>query len=263
MRLPLVAMFALLWSVGCGNPEMTAQLPNGATMEFVWIEPGKFTMGAVGWMFEKGGWEGPRHEVAISKGFYLGKFEISQAQWQAVMGTAPWTGKEHVVAEPERPAVYISWNDMQEFIRRMNLAAGEDLYRLPTEAEWEYACRAGTTTRWSFGDDESLAEDYAWYDKNTVEVGLKQAQPIGSKSSNPWGLYDMHGNVWEWVSDWHSGPYPNAAQVDPSGGVAGERHVMRGGGFLNHVGNLRSAKRFGHESSLRYPAIGARLVRTK
>jgi formylglycine-generating enzyme required for sulfatase activity len=263
MRLPLVAMFALLWSAGCGNPEMTAQLPNGATMEFVWIEPGKFTMGAVGWMFEEDGWEGPRHEVAISKGFYLGKFEISQAQWQAVMGTAPWTGKEHVVAEPDHPAVYISWNDMQEFIRRMNLAVGEDLYRLPTEAEWEYACRAGTTTRWSFGDDESLAEDYAWYDKNTVGVGLKHAQPIGTKSSNPWGLYDMHGNVWEWVADWHSGPYPNAGQVDPSGGAAGERRVMRGGGFLNHAGNMRSAKRFGYEPSLRYPGIGARLVRTK
>ena len=259
--MPLVA--GLLWCAACGNPEITVELPQGQTMEFVWIEPGAFTMGSPVWMFEKDGWEGPRHEVVISKGFFLGKFEIEQAQWQAVMGTAPWTGKEHVMARQDHPAVYISWNDMQEFIRRMNLMAGEDLYRLPTEAEWEYACRAGTTTRWSSGEEESSLGEYAWYSDNVIKAGMEHAQPSGAKSPNSWGLYDMHGNVWEWVEDWHSGPYSSESQVDPTGPAEGVRRVMRGGGFINRAGNLRSAKRFGYEPSLRYPGIGARLLRKK
>ena len=110
--------------------------------------------------------EGPQHEVTISKGFYLGKYEVTQGQWQAVMGTTPWSGQSYVQVDADNPAVYVSWNDVQSFVQALNEAAKDSLYRLPTEAEWEYACRAGTTERWSFGDDESKLKDYAWYDVN-------------------------------------------------------------------------------------------------
>ena len=137
-----------------GVGELTVDLPGGATMKFVRIEPGTFMMGSNEWP--------QQHQVTISKGFYLGKYEITQAQWQDVMGTTPWDGQRNVQNSPNHPAVYISWNDVQAFVHQLNQVAGDSLYRLPTEAEWEYACRAGTTTRWSFGDDESLVEDYAW-----------------------------------------------------------------------------------------------------
>jgi len=152
---------------------------------------------------------------------------------------------------------------MQEFIRRVNLMAEEELYRLPTEAEWEYACRAGTSTRWSSGADESRLRDYAWYRENVLKAGLGAAQPIGTKLPNPWGLYDMHGNVWEWVEDRYIGPYSNGGQADSSGVAEAPERVMRGGGFINYARNLRSAKRFGYELSLRYAGLGARLVRVR
>jgi len=154
-RMRIVALLLTWVSVGYANEEIIVDLPGGATMAFVWIEPGTFTMGSPS--SEPGRWddEGPQHEVTISRGFYLGKFEVTQGQWQAVMGTRPWAGESYVRENPNHPAVYISWNDVQAFIQKWNEAAEDSLYRLPTEAEWEYACRAGSVTRWSFGDDES------------------------------------------------------------------------------------------------------------
>lgn len=258
---------ALMMGITCAtvgrSENIVVELRDGVAMEFVWIEPGTFLMGSPASSPARGGDEGPQHAVSISKGFYLGKFEITQAQWVAVMGTAPWTRRKYVQAEPNHPAVYISWVDMQEFLRRLNEAADRDLYRLPTEAEWEYACRAGTTTSRSFGDDESQLGDYAWYLENVGDARGKFAQPVGSKQPNPWGLYDMHGNVWEWVQDWYSNSYANAKQIDSTGAASGSTRVMRGGGFVNRARNVRSAKRFSFDPSLRYCAIGARLVMKK
>ena len=262
-----IVVAALLLGVACvkavRSESAIAVLRDGVTMEFVWIEPGTFLMGSPASMPEQGSGEGPQHEVSISKGFYLGKFEITQAQWVAVMGTAPWTKRKYVQAKPNHPAVYISWIDMQEFLRRLNEAAGRELYRLPTEAEWEYACRAGTATSRSFGDSEIELGDYAWYMGNTGPAGGKFAQPVGAKQPNPWGLYDMHGNVWEWVQDWYSNTYPSLSQVDPTGATSGSSRGLRGGGFVNYARNVRSAKRFSYEPSLRYCAIGARLAMNK
>ena len=173
--------------------------------------------------------EGPVHEVTISKGFYLGKYEVTQGQWEGVMGTTPWRGKDYVRSGSDYPAVYVSWDDAQEFISRLNSAAGSEVYRLPSEAEWEYACRAGTTTRWSFGDDESQLTHYAWYGAyRRGDVGEKYGHRVGTKRANPWGLYDMHGNVSEWVQDW-KGDYSSSSVVDPLGPSTGSYRVVRGG----------------------------------
>ena len=144
------------------NEDVTVELPGGVPLEMVWIEPGNFTMGSP--QYDGAG------EVTISQGFYLGKYEITQEQWQAVMGTSPWSSWRSEFQGPRLP-VGISWHDAQAFSQRLNDHFGEDAYRLPTEAEWEYACRAGTTTRWFFGDDESLLGSYAWYKANARDAG--------------------------------------------------------------------------------------------
>jgi len=256
------------------NPEITVELPGGATMEFVWIEPGRFLMGTsqdeidqrtfkYGAHFSH---EGPQHEVTISRGFYLGKYELTQGQWTSVMG--PWSFVQGVIGsantatyikrydegDPDDPAKYISWYEVQAFLHRLNQAAGDSLYRLPTEAEWEYACRAGTTTPWSFGDDLKQLPDYAWY------YDLQIVQPVGMKLPNPWGLYDMHGNAYEWCQDWY-GSYSSSAQVDPRGPASGSVRVIRAGGFGFHmIRQARSADRHYASPLVRWYGIGARLL---
>ena len=143
--------------------DTTVTLPGGAKMEMVYISPGTFLMGSPESEPERDNSESPQHEVTITNGFYLGKYEVTQGQWQKVMGTTPWTGQDYVQANPDHPAVYVSWNDSQEFIHKLNVAAGDSLYRLPTEAEWEYACRAGTTTRFNSGNNDSDLSNAGWY----------------------------------------------------------------------------------------------------
>ena len=239
-----------------GKP-VTVHLPGGATMEMVWIEPGTFVMGSPEDEPGRYGHEGPQHEVTITQGFWLGKYELTQAQWESAMGTRPWAGEDHVREHPNHPAAYISWEDVQAFIAKLNEAEGSEVYRLPTEAEWEYACRAGTTTRWSFGDDESQLGEYAWYKANTWDVGEGYAHAVGTKLPNPWGLYDMHGNVFEWCQDW-IGPYSGSPQTDPTGSTSGLRCVQRGGDFHYAAGYVRSALRLSSLPSDRYAAFGAR-----
>ena len=151
---------------------------------------------------------------------------------------------------------------MQKFIERLNAASGSAVYRLPTEAEWEYACRAGTTTRWSFGDDESQLTHYAWYEDNAEDVGEYYAHAVGTKLPNPWGLYDMHGNVWEWVQDRYSDSYYNSSpRVDPPGPAIGSLHVLRGGGFGSRADFVRPAFRSYGTPYERNAHLGARLLR--
>ena len=240
----------------------TFSLPGGGEMAFVWIEPGVFQMGSPESERGRDSDEGPVHEVEISRGFWLGRYEVTQGQWEGVMGTTPWSGRDYVQSFSSHPAVYISWSDVQRFIGRLNAAAGEAVYRLPSEAEWEYACRAGTQTRWSFGGDESQRGDYAWYRANAWNVGERYAHEVGTKLPNPWGLYDMHGNVWEWVQDWYgSGYYNSSPRVDPPGPSSGSDRVVRGGGF--NVGGFRSAYRGGLSPGFRFGGAGVRLVRIR
>ena len=209
------------------------ELGNGVTMEFVLIPAGEFMMGSLESEAERKVDEGPRHLVRISRPLYLGKCEVTQAQWQAVMGKNP----SHFTGDACRPVEQISWNDCQEFCRKLSQRVGREI-RLPTEAEWEYACRAGTTTAYSFGDDASHFGEYSCCGASSG----RQTHPVGQKLPNPWGLHDMHGNVWEWCQDRY-GRYPSSAQVDPSGPDSGYSRVLRGGSWYGSPGTLRSAYR--------------------
>jgi formylglycine-generating enzyme required for sulfatase activity len=181
---------------------------NSIGMAFVWIPAGTFIMGSPDSDPDARGNEKPAHRVTISKPFYIGKYPVTQAQWEAVMGENPSRFK----GDLNRPVEQVSWDDVQAFIRKINERESTFPCRLPTEAEWEYACRAGTTARYSFGDDERQLGDYAWYDEN---AGGK-THPVGQRKPNAWGLYDMHGNVWEWMQDRY-GDYPSGAVTDPAG----------------------------------------------
>jgi formylglycine-generating enzyme required for sulfatase activity len=197
-------------------------------------------------------WEIPRHQVTISKPFYLGVYEVTQQQWKDVMGNNPskFEGED-------KPVDTVSWEDVQDFIRRLNEKEGHSLYRLPTEAEWEYAARAGTTSSNYFGDDISQLGDYAWYGKNSGQ----EAHPVGQKRANAWGLYDMIGNVWEWVGDrWGETYYANSPSSDPTGPISGASRVRRGCGWGNVAGDCRSARRGGDEPTDRSEYFGFRLA---
>ena len=239
---------------------LTVELAPGIPLNMVWIEAGTFTMGSS--LDEEGrnDDEAPRYEVRVSQGFYLGQCEITQRQWEAVTGNQPWRDAADEVAEgPDRPVVHISWHDVQDFIRQLNVP-DQSLYRLPTEAEWEYAARAGTQTPWSFGPSVAELDLHAWWNANAALAGRPIAQAVGLKAPNPWGLYDMHGNVWEWVSDW-LGDYPGTPQTDPQGPVEGTSRVFRGGSFKDVASFSRSAQRCWNAPDLRLDNVGVRLVR--
>ena len=231
-------------------------LPGGAQLDMVLVPAGALALGSPA--AEPGRYpdEGPQHQVAIEHNFYLGKFELTQGQWESVMKTRPWAGKEYVQDHPDHPAVYISFADVQAFIAQLNAAEGLAVYRLPTEAEWEYACRAGTTTLWSFGEDESRLKDYAWYKGNIEE---RFARATGMKEPNPWGLCDMHGNVWEWVLDPYV-PYTSSSPPDPIASEGTDR-VNRGGSFHDEARRLRSAYRNHDHPGYRSADLGLRLLR--
>jgi formylglycine-generating enzyme required for sulfatase activity len=219
-------------------------------MEFALIQPGEFMMGS-----DKGNDdEKPMHEVRLSKPFYLGKYEVTQGQWQAVMGNNPSRFK----GDPNLPVEQVSWEDVQAFIRKLNAIDGGTTYRLPTEAEWEYAARAGTTTAYSFGDDPPLLGEYAWYSGNAKG----KTHPVGQKKSNAWGLHDMHGNVWEWVQDWYSKPYPSGTVTDPQGPASGSIRVYRGGSWITHARYCRVSYRDDQSPGGRVVHLGFRLLRT-
>jgi len=235
---------------------ISVQMPR---MEFVLVSPGEFWMGSP--RGEQSRDEGEsQHRVRLTKPFYLAKYEVTQAQWTAVMGNRPWSGlvyaKFYVRRNVRNPAVYVGWDDCQQFLRK--LGSG---FRLPTEAEWEYACRAGSTSAYCFGDRKGKLGDYAWYEDNAWGVAEKYAHGVGLKESNPWGLYDMHGNVWEWCSDWH-GDYPSDSVTDPTGSARGSGRVFRGGCFRKGAGRCRSAHREWHGPGYCDESIGLRPSRS-
>lgn len=243
------------------QPRITVELALGASLDMVWIEPGVFAMGSPLDEPGRNDDEGPQRTVRLTRGFYLSECEITQRQWEAVTGERPWRGRADEVEEgADRPAVYISWEDAQAFIADLNAAAGVEVYRLPTEAEWEYAGRAGTATPWSFGKAQKDLARYAWWADHGTLTGRLVAQPVGLKAPNPWGLYDMHGNVWEWVGDW-LGAYPEGPQTDPQGPTEGTARVFRGGSFKDAASLSRSAQRCWNAPERRFSHVGVRLVR--
>ena len=224
---------------------------NSIGMEFVLIPAGTFWMGSdEDHDHDALEDEKPRHEVEISRSFYLGRYTVTQAQWESVMGSNPSKFKG-----ADLPVEMVSWDDVQEFIRKLNAQEGHDRYRLPTEAEWEYACRAGSTTAYCFGNDKNQLGEYAWY----WDSSGKEMHPVGQKKPNAWGLYDMHGNVFEWVWDWY-GEYYGSRVRDPEGPHEGEYCVLRGGSWFVYARFCRSASRSFSKSDTHDANYGFRLA---
>lgn len=223
-------------------------------MEFVLIPAGKFIMGSSEEGQGRDNFEGPIHKVTIGEPFFLSKYPVTAKQWECVMGIKP-----PYINDGDCP-IGVAWDHAQEFITKLNEMDKTDKYRLPSEAEWEYSCRAGTTTIYSFGNDESKLDEYAWYGfwKNLFFL----PHPVGLKKPNPWGLYDMHGNIMEWCQDtWHNN-YDGA----PDDGRSWEdgsssRRVFRGGKYNSSASGCRSAKRDKGKSDSTYVYIGFRVVR--
>ena len=213
------------------------ELTNSIGMKLVLIPKGSFMMGMVVDDAEQ-------HQVTISQNYYLGVTEVTQEQYERVMGNNPSLFQRDEIkgSSSDHPVDSVSWDDAVEFCKKLSDLPKEKkagrVYRLPTEAEWEYACRAGSKTRHSFGDDEESLGDYAWFDGNSNE----QTHPVGQKKANAWGLYDMHGNVWEWCSDWY-GDYPKGAVSDPIGPREGSDRVRRGGSCSSYATFCQSAHR--------------------
>ena len=191
------------------------------------------------------------HKVTLTKGFFMRTTQVTQKQWKSVMGNNPSRFREC----DDCPVENVSWDDVQKFIARLNQKTG-GRYRLSTEAEWEYACRAGSETRFCFGDDESQLEHYAWYDRNSGG----RTHPVAQRRPNAWGLHDMHGNVWEWRQDWY-GNYSADSVTNPEGSVPAPT-VSCGGGWDYSAGNCRSAFRSSNLPGCRSPSFGFRLVRS-
>jgi formylglycine-generating enzyme required for sulfatase activity len=259
----------------------TLRLPGGATMTMIYVAPGSFMMGSS--TTEEGRYDNEtQHHVTLTKGYWLGETEVTQAQWESVMGSNPSYFKG-----ASRPVEKVSWEDCQQFIAKVNREArrqfGGDA-RLPTEAEWEYACRAGSNTALSNGKLTILGkyngpelDEVAWYGGNS-SVGFELSNgydcsgwaekqyegtkagthPVAKKTKNPWGFYDMHGNVWEWCQDWY-GAYPSGAVTDPIGQASGVDRVLRGGGWSNFARYCRSANRDWFRPGFRRNNCGFRL----
>lgn len=264
--------------------EITITLPGNVPLVLVRIPRGTFTMGSPVGERGRDPREGPQHHVTISQDFYLGKFEVTQRQWEAVMGRR-WFGL--LGSNPSHfsdcgldcPVEMVSWNEVcggstgstcapTSFIGKLNQLLGTTKFRLPTEAEWELAARAGTTTDFSFDTPSEwgtecvtngfpAADPYMWWCGNSG----KTSHPVGHKQKNPYGLYDMHGGVQEWVADWYQ-DYAAGAVTDPAGPVSGSRRVSRGGSWAGPASNCRSAARDRDPSGIRYGFIGFRLAKS-
>ncbi len=252
---------------------------------FVPVSAGSFIMGSPNTEKGRDSDETP-HEVTISKPFEIGTTEVTQWQWFVVMGTNPskfqekeycpesYMEQDGVSMCADHPVERVSWEDVQEFIREYNRRAKETHgneyeYRLPTEAEWEFAARggakAGTKTAYSFGDNPSELKNYGWHQGNSRSrfgKQSRQSRSVGLLSPNPLGLYDVHGNVWEWVEDWYKRKYPEGPVTDPRGPKNGSYRIVRGGGWNGYARSLRSSNRGYDRPGNRWNVIGFRLVRT-
>lgn len=225
---------------------------NSIGMKFVRIPAGTFTMGENPPLSEGKGDEHPAHEVTISKGFYICAHEVTQKQWRDVMGANPSRHKGD-----DHPVDSVSWNDAQEFIKLLNQREGHNRYRLPSEAEWEYAARAGTKTRYFWGNDAGKLSDHAWVKANANDV----THPVGTKKPNAFGLYDTSGNVREWVNDWYDDEhYAKSPKTDPKGPLSGYGRAYRGGSKDGMEFPTRSSYRWRETPDTRAQNLGFRLA---
>jgi len=237
---------------------------NSLGMEFVLIPAGTFMMGSPPNELYRGEDE-VQHQVTITMPFYIQTTEVTLKQWRTLMGKRFFGRKK---GSPEMPVVKVSWYDCMDFIKKLN-ARSEGTYRLPTEAEWEYACRSGTTTAYSWGNTIDCKK--AMYHNNTLKENLcgdyvksrgfpsNQPAPVKSYQPNAWGIYDMHGNVWEWCQDWF-GDYPKGSVTDPRGPDSGSDKVRRGGSWYRFGAYCRSANRTYTNPSAKFKTTGFRLV---
>ena len=222
---------------------------NGIDFVLVEVPAGEFRMGcSTGAGLEH---EYPQHKVAITRPFYLGKYEVTQSQWIKVMGSNPSYFKSSGL-----PVENISWNDVQSFITKLNAMTGQK-FRLATEAEWEYACRAGSDAQYCFGDDENKLDEYAWYSNNSES----RTHPVGQKKPNEFGLYDILGNVWEWCADRYSNTYYSVSpKNDPKGPASGKDRILRGGCWSSSTIGIRSANRYYKTPTHKYADTGFRIA---
>ncbi|HNY26787.1 MAG TPA: formylglycine-generating enzyme family protein [Candidatus Sumerlaeota bacterium] len=249
----LILSILVLPLAGCNTWKNGARgevLTNSIGMKFKLIPAGSFLMSSPDTEKDRQSNEGPVHKVTLSKPFYIGVHEVTIEQWRKVMGD----DNPNVQDGPKKPMIGISWHNAQEFVRKLS-EMEKVTYRLPTEAEWEYACRAGTTTAYYWG--ESFDAGYAWSQEN----GDLDTHNVGTRKPNAWGLYDMSGNVWEWCEDWY-GPYAAEEQTDPKGPSSGQYRLMRGGSAYNASNRARSAARYDYGlPNARTLNLGVRIVR--
>ena len=230
---------------------LTLDLGKGVTMKLVLIPAGKFFMGSLPTEKDRREDEGPQREVTISSPFYMGVYEVTQEQYEQIKGKNPSS-----IKGAKNPVDTISWDEAVDFCKELSRKTGKRV-SLPTEAQWEYACRAGSKTRFCFGDADSGLGGYAWYPSNSAS----KTHPVGGKKPNAFGLFDMHGNVWELCSDWYdSGYYANARNVDPAGPDSGAARVLRGGSWGCNPQLCRSASRFRHSPDGRSGDFGFRVA---
>jgi formylglycine-generating enzyme required for sulfatase activity len=253
-----------------GKEPGQARDDNGLKLKLVWCPPGKFTMGSPKSEADRNNDE-DQVEVALTKGFWLGKFEATRSEWKQMMANEPWNDGQRIVVEgaDDIPATNVRWEEGMEFCRKLTererqagrVPEGWE-YTLPTEAQWERACRAQTETRFSFGDDESKLGEYAWFAGNATKSDEKTPHHVGQKKPNAWGLYDMHGNVWEFCRDW-SGKLPGGSDPEVTQlGVTDHHRAIRGGSWGNTAWSCRSAERAGSIVGARNVYLGFRVARS-
>jgi len=256
----MVVVFCLCMA-GSLFAEEKKPITNSIGMKFVYIPPGTFMMGSPENELERRSNE-THHKVTLTKGFYMQITEVTQGQWKNIMGNNPAYFKN---CGDDCPVEMVYWDDTQAFILKLNEKEGKIKYRLPTEAEWEYAARGGTTTPYYWGNSADCTK--ANYGNGSSSSECKEQNPgktvkVAIFNPNSWGLYDMSGNVYEWVQDWY-GDYPSGVVTDPTGTNTGSHRVLRGGGWNSYVYNCRSAYRNGHTPDNRHDYLGFRLVRSE
>ncbi len=238
-------------AAGADANTLRLDVGGGVMLELVRVPAGEFMMGSSLGEVDYKEDEGPRHVVRFARPFYIGRYEVTQRQWAAVMGENPsWYKGDDL------PVNKVNWSEAVEFCRQVQHVTGRAV-RLPSEAEWEYACRAGTTTLYCFGDDAGRLSEYAWY--RGGEGSPLRPSAVGQKRPNAWGLYDMHGNVWEWCADRYAPSYESAPD-DGGPRRDGTQHVLRGGSWHNGPRFLRSAARLPRAGYFRSSYVGFRVA---